>query len=84
MKFFKGCLPQNLLSPLMNTFSYMLQGTFPLEVTEPQRTLCVKHGKFMKFEVTKMGRGPTIYHIRILQGIFSLEVIESQRTPRQE
>ena len=55
----------------MNTFSYMLQGTFPLEVTEPQRTLCLKHGKFMKFEVTKMGRGPTIYHTYIAGNILS-------------
>ena len=68
----------------MNTFSYMLQGIFPLEVTEPQRNLCLKHGKFMKFEVTKMGLGPTTYHIRILQEIFSMEVIESQQTLRQK
>ena len=38
----------------------------------------------MKFEVTKMGLGPTTYHIRILQEIFSMEVIESQQTLRQK
>ena len=26
LKFFKGCLPQNLLSPVLNTLSHILKG----------------------------------------------------------